>query len=90
MRSTITCLARESEFFLQYLFILIVSVACLYNISKDIEIEFSKILLSSLIGLICPNPRFKRRQNSQNSQNSQDSQDNQQQNDNSSPSTSHC
>lgn len=65
MKSAIACLTTELEFFFSYLLLLIVTIAALYNITQSVELEFSKILLTTAIGIVAPSPRLKNdRQNS--------------------------
>lgn len=67
MKSALACLGSELEFCLTYLIILIVSVACLYNVSVGTELEFSKNILLLILGWVSPSPRLKKQQEQQQS-----------------------
>ena len=64
MKTTLACLTSELEFFLTYVILLVITIACLYNISNGIESEYSKLLLSTAIGVSIPSPKLKNGQSS--------------------------
>ena len=59
MKTSLACLTSELEFFLTYIILLIITVACLYNIAQETEVEYSKLLLSTSVGVCIPSPRLK-------------------------------
>ena len=59
MIMSLVCLGKELEFLLCYAILLITTVASLYNITQGIEVDFSKLLLTTSIGIAIPSPRLK-------------------------------
>ena len=49
----------EVEFLLQYSILFLLTCGSLYNLTAGIQIEFSKLILTLVLGVVCPNPRLK-------------------------------
>ena len=64
MKSAFACLSSELEFIFSYTLLLVVTIAALYNVTQDIQIEFSKFILSLVLGVVVPNPKLKQNQQS--------------------------
>ena len=67
MISSLVCLTNELDFVLSYVVLILITVASLYNITQGIEVEFSKLLLTTAIGVAIPSPRLKNERRSSDS-----------------------
>ena len=67
MITSLVCLTNELEFVLSYTILILITIASLYNITQGIELEFSKLLLTTAIGVAIPSPRLKNKNESNSS-----------------------